>query len=358
MALKTPLYETHEKLGGKIVEFGGYLLPVNYQKGIIFEHNAVRCGVGLFDVSHMGEILISGKEAAAALRRLVTNKVSTIKVGQCRYTLMCYPDGGIVDDLLIYKFSDEEYFLIVNAANKDKDFAWITENISGDAVATDLSDKIGQIAVQGPLAEKVMAKTADMTLIPKKRYYFARDVVVFGKKCLVSTTGYTGEDGYEIYCDAADTAEIYEKLMEAGSEIGIEPCGLGARDTLRFESSMPLYGHELSAEIKANEVGLDMFIKSDEEFIGREAILNNPPAYCRRGLKLVDRGIAREHADVYGEDGQKIGFTTSGMPCPTVGGAYAMARIKADYAFDRVFIDVRGKMLAAEFVTMPFYKKA
>lgn len=357
MALRTALYDTHVELGGKIVDFAGFELPIQYANGIIHEHNVVRNAVGLFDVSHMGEILIWGGDATAAVQHLVTNKVATMAINQCRYTLMCYEDGGIVDDLLIYKIHDNAYFLVVNAANIEKDFDWMSKNLLSGAHIKNLSDTISQIAMQGPLSAAVMAKLTDIAAIPTKNYYFAKDVDVDGIKCLVSTTGYTGELGYEFYCSNADAPVLYKKLLAAGAEFGIEPIGLGARDTLRFEASMPLYGHELTASTPANEVGLNMFIKHDVDYIGKDAIEDKVPEYERRGLKLTDRGIAREHCDVFNADGELIGTTSSGGPAPTLGGAYAMARVKAGLTDEVVYIDVRGRRLAAVWTEMPFYKR-
>lgn len=356
MAIRTALYETHLKYGGKIVDFAGFELPIQYQNGIVHEHEVVRKGVGLFDVSHMGEIIISGAKAEQALQHLVTNRISTMVDNQCRYALMCYNSGGIVDDLLIYRINSEKFLLVVNALNIDKDFAHMAKNMpSCGAEIENISAKVSQIALQGRQSKNVLSKLTDISKIPVKNYYFASDIDVDGIKCLVSTTGYTGEAGYELYCANDDVASLYEKLMEAGSEYGIEPIGLGARDTLRFESSMPLYGHELSADTMANEVGLDFFIKLDEDFIGKTSIARHEPQFQRKGLKLLDRGIAREHCDLFDADGNNIGITTSGGLCLTIGGAYAMARLKKDYVGD-VFIDVRGRKLKASIVDMPFYK--
>lgn len=357
MAKRTSLYELHKRLGGKLVEFAGYELPIQYGKGIIAEHNAVRNAAGLFDVSHMGEFLITGSFAEEAIQHLVTNRVSTMAFNQCRYALMCYEDGGIVDDLLIYKYSNEKFMLVVNASNIGKDYEWIESNLLSGATLTDISDGVSQIALQGPLSRDILGKIADINLVPVKNYYFAENINVGGINCLVSTTGYTGEAGYEFYVANEDATKLYEKLLEAGEEFGVEPAGLGARDTLRFESSMPLYGHELTAETKANETGLDVFIKTELDFIGKNYIVNNPPKYARRGLVLIDRGIAREHSDIYNAAGELVGHTTSGGPSPTLGGAYAMARVKLGTEGE-VFIDVRGRKLKAEWTNMPFYKRS
>lgn len=357
MAKRTPLYDIHIKYGGKMTEFAGFELPVQYQKGILHEHAAVRNACGLFDVSHMGEILIEAGNASAALRYLVTNNVADMDINRCRYALMCYPDGGIIDDLLIYKFSAEKFLLIVNASNTQKDFDWIVNNLPDGATAVNVSDMYAQIALQGRYSGQVLAKLTDTGKIPDKIYRFADNVTVAGIKCLVSTTGYTGESGYELYCATADASALYEALYEAGKEFGIEPAGLGARDTLRFESSMPLYGHELSKDTLATETGLNPFIKTDEDFIGREALANKPPMYKRIGLRLVDKGIAREGCAVISDNGLEIGYVTSGGMCPALNGAYAMARVEINFAQDKAVIDVRGRKLLAETVQMPFYKR-
>lgn len=357
MIKKTPLYERHIELGGKIVEFAGWYLPVQYRKGIIAEHNAVREKVGLFDVSHMGEIVIRGEKATENLQKLVTNRVETMAIGQCRYTLMLYADGGIVDDLLIYRLEGNKYLLIVNASNSDKDYEWIKSNLASGATCENISHCVAQIAMQGPLSEKVLEKVCDMSLIPVKNYHFVKNVKVAGIDCLVSTTGYTGEKGYEIYTANNNAVTLYNELLKAGEEFGIEPVGLGARDTLRFESSMPLYGHELSSVTKGNEVGLDFAVKHTLNYIGEENILGEPE-YERIGLKLISKGIAREHADVYDENGNLVGQTTSGGFCPTKNGAYAMARVKKNRVNSNcLYVEVRGKKLQAEIVEMPFYKR-
>ncbi len=358
MINKTYLYDKHLALGGKVVEFAGWYLPVQYQNGIIHEHNVVRTTVGLFDVSHMGEIFIHGEKATEAIQKLVTNRVETMAIGQCRYTLMLYADGGIVDDLLIYRLDENKYFLVVNASNADKDFEWIKSNLEEGATCKNLSSQISQIALQGPLSEKVMEKVCDLSKLPSKNYHFTKSVLVGEIECLVSTTGYTGEKGFELYCANEKVNELYDLLINAGKEFAIEPIGLGARDTLRFESSMPLYGHELSAQTKANEVGLDFAIKSGLGYIGEDC-LSTPPEYKRVGLKLISKGIAREHCDVYDEEGNLVGSTTSGVFCPTLGGAYAMARIKVETdERNPLFIDVRGRKLQCEAVEMPFYKRS
>ena len=259
---KTPLYDRHVAAGGKIVPFAGWLLPVQYS-GVIAEHKAVRSACGLFDVSHMGELLLRGADALENVNRLMTNDFSGMAEGQARYSPMCYEDGGTVDDLIVYKCSDTAYFIVVNAANKDKDAAWIGEHLTGDCAMEDLSDRVAQLALQGPKAEELLRTlTGD---IPERNYTAVLRGTVAGMPCLVSRTGYTGEDGFELYCAPADAPALWDALTAGGAL----PCGLGARDTLRLEAAMPLYGHELSAEINPYEAGLGIFVKLDKpDFIG------------------------------------------------------------------------------------------
>ena len=357
---RTPLYDAHVRAGGKMVEFGGFEMPVQYKTGVIKEHMAVRTGCGLFDVSHMGEILMEGPDAVKNLNMLLTNDYTEMEDGQARYSPMCNEHGGTVDDLIVYKVSPEHYFIVVNASNKDKDYAWITGHAEGDVTITDVSDEYGQIALQGPLAEKILRKLTAEENIPKKNYYAIWDRNVGGINAIVSRTGYTGSDGFELYPAAEDTEKLWEILLAAGQEEGLIPCGLGARDTLRLEASMPLYGHELSDTISPLTAGLGMFVKLDKaDFIGKEALLAaGKPSERRVGLKAVGRGIPREHQDVYIGD-TKIGQTTSGTHCPYVGCPLAMAIIDAQYRKPgtRVEVDVRGRRVETEVVKMPFYTK-
>lgn len=360
MEKKTPLYDLHKELGGKIVPFGGFLLPVQYETGVIKEHMAVRSACGLFDVSHMGEILIQGKDALNNLQNFLTNDYSVMETGRVRYSLICNEQGGIVDDLIVYKFDEDEYFLVPNAANKDKVFSWFLKHKQGEVEILDVSDKFAQLALQGPKAKVVLAKLADETKFPRKYYSFVRGLPVAGIPCLVSRTGYTGELGYELYCAPDQAAELAKVLLEAGKEEGLIPCGLGARDTLRLEASMPLYGHEMSDEITPLEAGLSIFVKFDKDtFIGKDALLKaGAPKRERVGLLITDRGIAREHCDVYLGD-EKIGQTTSGTLLPYLNKACAMALVEAGKVVinTQVSVDVRGRRLNAVVVPMPFYKR-
>lgn len=360
MEKKTPLYEKHVESGGKIVPFAGYLLPVQYTSGVIAEHNAVRNACGMFDVSHMGEILCKGKDALKNINMLLTNDFNGMYDGQARYSPMCNEKGGVVDDLIVYKKSDEEYLLVVNAANKDKDFDWMKKHLTGDAVFEDISETISQIALQGPKAQSILEKLADEASVPKAYYSAVFDGKVGEIPCIVSKTGYTGEDGFEFYCKAEDGPALWELLLEAGKDEGLIPCGLGARDTLRLEAGMPLYGHEMNDEISPRETGLGIFVKmGKEDFIGKKALEERgTPSIKRVGLKVTGRGIVREHADLYiGET--KIGYTTSGTHAPYLGYPIAMALVEKEYAKlgTAVEADVRGRRVAAEIVKSQFYKK-
>lgn len=358
MELKTPLYDCHVAAGGKIVPFAGYLLPVQYT-GVIKEHMAVRTACGLFDVSHMGEFLIKGQDALANVQNLFCNDFTNMYDGQVRYSPMCNGQGGIVDDVLIYKVNGEEYLLVVNAANRHKDAEWVQRNLTGSATFEDISDSIAQLALQGPKSKEIAAKVVPEDGIPKKYYSFVKDVDVQGIKCLVSRTGYTGEFGYEFYCAAEDGPKLWNLLLEAGKEYGLIPCGLGARDTLRLEAAMPLYGHELTDDITPLEAGLDFFAKLNKDhFIGMDAILaKGDPQRIRVGLKITGRGIAREHCDVYSGD-EKIGVVTSGTHCPYLNAPVAMAMVPVEYsaAGTQLEVDVRGRRITAEVVPLPFYK--
>ena len=358
MAKRTALYENHVAHGGKIVEFAGYELPVQYEAGVITEHMTVRTKVGIFDVSHMGEVVVKGKNAEEALNKIVTNDIRGMYDGQVRYSLLPNEKGGAVDDILIYRVNGECFLIVVNASNADKDAAWISSHLPGDVCFENISDKVSQIALQGPLAETVLKKILDEQFIPKKYSSFTKETLVMGIKCLVSRTGYTGESGFELYCGNQDAPALFELLLKTGKEEGILPCGLGARDTLRLEAAMPLYGHELEEDIPVNEVGLGFAIKmAKEDFIGKKAIESHEPEYVRVGAKIVDRGIAREHTDVYCGS-EKVGIVTSGTHAPYLGYPIAMLRIKKEFADKPLEADVRGRRLKLEIVPLPFYKKA
>lgn len=355
MAIKTPLYDEHVALGGKIVDFAGYELPVQYPSGIIAEHTAVREIAGFFDCSHMGEFIISGKDAVKFLNYLLTNDFTVMDVGKIRYTLMCYENGGAVDDLLVYKLEEDKFLLVVNASNLEKDANWIKSNMDGFNVKFEnISDNVGLIAVQGPLSKVFLEKITNA--LPEKYYTFIDNVNVAGVNCLVSMTGYTGELGYEIYAPANKTVKVYREIVKKGKEMDIIPCGLGARDTLRLEAGLPLYGHELGAEIPVNEVGLSFAIKMQKEnFIGKAALEKRVPAYSKIGAFVIDRGIAREGALVFSGD-TEVGVVTSGTHSPTLGKAIVVLRVKKEYVDADLTVEVRGKKLKVERTAIPFYK--
>lgn len=358
--LKTPLYEAHVKAGGKIVPFGGYLLPVQYS-GVIEEHMAVRTKAGLFDVSHMGEIMCTGKDALANLQMILTNDFTNMIDGQARYSIMCNENGGTVDDLIVYKYKEDCYFIVVNAANKDKDYKWMLDHQFGEVKFEDISDSVAQLALQGPKAMEILRKLTTEENIPQKYYHAVFNAEVDGMKCIVSKTGYTGEDGVEIYLSSDEAEKMWNALLEAGKEEGLVPCGLGARDTLRLEASMPLYGHEMNDEVTPLETGLKFAVKmKKDDFIGKKALEEKGEVTRKRvGLKVTGRGIVREDAEVYA-DGELVGKTTSGTHCPYLGYPIAMALLDAEHTEigTEVEVSVRGRKIAAEIVALPFYKRA
>lgn len=360
-ALRTPLYEEHIKLGGRMVEFAGYLLPVQYEQGVIAEHNAVRKNAGLFDVSHMGELVITGEDALANVQYILANDFQDMTIGQARYSPMCNEGGGIIDDLIVYKLSEISYMLVVNASNKEKDFDWITTNLFGDAELENISDSLVQISLSGPESEKILLELADKKYIPKKNYTFIEKAVVSDIECIVSRTGYTGEDGFEFYCSNLDGVKLWRLLLGAGQKYGLIPCGLGARDTLRMEAGMPLYGHEMNDDISPLEAGLSHFVNMNKSyFVGLDGILERGLVEkVRVGLKLISRGIVREECTLYFED-MEVGVTTSGNMAPYLGYAIAMAMVDKRFSNigNTLEADVRGKRLAVEVVELPFYKRA
>ena len=360
---KTPLYEAHKALGGKIVDFGGWALPVQYS-GILDEHHAVRERAGLFDVSHMGEIHVKGPDALAAIDHLVTNDCAKAKVHQLVYSPMCYPDGGVVDDILIYKLAEDDYWLVVNAANTDKDYDWVLGNVSGyDVTVENISPQVAQIAIQGPAAQGILQKITPCDLSSIKFFWCLPDVEVAGRKALVSRTGYTGEDGFEIYCKPEDVRHIWDTLLAEGKDEGIVPAGLGARDSLRFEVALPLYGHELSPEITPLEAGLGFFVKLKKTgFIGKEALVAQKEKGLKRkivGLELLGRGVPREGYPVM-SDGKQVGHLTSGAFSPTMNKGLALALVAAEFTDigTELAIEIRKKACPVKVVKTPFYEKS
>ena len=354
--MKTPLYQWHESHGGRLVPYAGFSLPVQYETGIITEHNAVRKGAGLFDVSHMGEFLITGKDALKNLQIIFTNDFSNMKSGRVRYTLLCNEEGGILDDLVVYMMGEDRYMLVVNAANRGKDLIWIQSRLTGSCSLEDVSDSLAQIAIQGPASEAILNSLSKD--VPEKYYTFMEKGEAGGIPCLISRTGYTGEDGFEFYCQNDDVLALWEKLLAKDS--GLIPCGLGSRDTLRLEAGMPLYGHEMDETITPFEAGLSFAVKMEKpDFIGKSALTGKGKASrIRIGLEITGRGIAREKSPVYFQ-GREIGQTSSGTFCPHLGKAFAMALVETKYAEPgkAVEIEVRGRMIEALICKLPFYKR-
>lgn len=349
---RTPLFELIEPKA-KMVDFAGFEMPIMFSS-IKEEHQAVRQNVGMFDVSHMGEIRVEGPDALEQVQNLVTNDVSKIKVGQAQYNLLCLENGGVVDDLLVYRLDEDAYWLVVNASNIEKDEAHIRQFVSGDVTVTNESDEYGQIAIQGPNAEAVLQTITNVALDEVGFFKFINGDVA-GVASIISRSGYTGEDGFEIYARAEGISAIWEALEAEG----VTPCGLGSRDTLRFEACLPLYGHELDESVTPFEANLNFAVKLDTDFIGKEALATQKENIPNRmvGLRLLGRGIARQGAQVE-FDGNVVGVVTTGTMPPTVNESIAWARVDARYKDEERFvIDIRGKKIEAERVPTPFYKR-
>ncbi len=350
---KTPLYDEHVKLGGKIVNYAGWLLPVQYE-GLIPEHEAVRNKAGLFDVSHMGLITVKGNESEKFLDYLLTNDISKMVDEQVIYTFMCYPNGTVVDDLLTYKVGTNDYFLVVNAANVDKDYEWISEKQKGfDVEVVNVSDETSIFALQGPEAVKILQKLTDVDLSQINAFFLKKDVEVAGVKCTISRTGYTGEDGFEIYVDNVGVLKVWDELFKVGEEFGLKPAGLGCRDTLRFEATLPLYGQEISDEINPLEAGLKFFVKLKKEadFIGKAELVKQDTEGLKRkmiGFELVGRGIPRDGYEIQ-KDGKVIGHCTTGYMSPTLKKSIGNALLEADQAVigNEVDVMIRNKPVKA-----------
>ncbi|WP_405130678.1 glycine cleavage system aminomethyltransferase GcvT [Paenibacillus sp. FSL H8-0317] len=360
--LRTPLFPLYQQYEGvRCIDFGGWELPVQFS-GIQKEHEAVRERAGLFDVSHMGEFTVQGEQAEAFLQQMMTNDVTTLVPDQAQYTLMCYPDGGVVDDLLVYKLKDQHYMLVVNASNIDKDWAWLQEHLIPGVSMTNDSEQTALLALQGPLATDIIEKVTDTDVSTIEPFRFVQDAEVCGVKLLLSRTGYTGEDGFELYVSADQAAAVWNGLMQAGKGHGLVPTGLGARDTLRFEARLPLYGQELSATISPLEAGVGMFVKLHAgPFIGHEALLQQKtdgPARKLVGIEVLERGIPRPHYPIYAE-GVQIGEVTTGTQSPTLKRNLGLALIDSKYAAlgTPLEIEIRGKKLKAEVVKTPFLKR-
>ncbi len=356
---RTPLYHEHLQLGAQMVPFAGWEMPLQYT-AIRAEHLAVRQAAGLFDLSHMGEVVVRGADALQAVQRLVTNDVRRLRPGRAQYNLLCRPDGGILDDLLVYALEEGSFLLVVNASNQFKDFEWIRDQAHGSVEVRNEGFEWALIGVQGPLAAAVLQPLTDCDL-RRIRYYAFAEGRVATVECRISRTGYTGEDGFELFCAARAAATLWRALLEAGRESGLKPAGLGARDTLRLEAGMHLYGNDLDETINPFEAGLDWTVKLEKgEFCGRDALRRTQSQGVRRrcvGLKLLARGIPR-HGHKVLHDGQEVGLVSSGSIAFTLGYGIALAYVPPDLAGPgtQVTVDIRGVLVPAEVVDLPFYK--
>jgi aminomethyltransferase len=370
---KTPLNAVHRRLGAKMVNFGGWDMPVEYPStgGLVAEHKAVRASVGVFDVSHMGDIRIATARAhggaLAAVQHITMNDAAKLAIGQAQYSAMLYPSGTFVDDVIVHRLGDDDFLLVINAGTREKDINWVRENTASyDCKIEELSDAYTQLAIQGPRAIEVLQKLADVNLHPIKNYWFTHGTVCGLKNTLIARTGYTGEDGFEIYVpsNVATSEEVWAKVMEAGREFGILPCGLGCRNTLRLEAKMALYGHEISENINVWEAGLDRYCKMEKgDFIGRSALQRAKDAGLTRalvGLEMIERGIARDEYRCVNEKGEPIGVITSGSPSPTLCKNIALAYVPPSMSTigTTLYVEIRNQKAKAQVVTTPFYKRA
>jgi glycine cleavage system T protein (aminomethyltransferase) len=365
---RTALNAVHRQMGAKMVEFNGWDMPVEYPAsgGIIAEHIAVRTGVGIFDVSHMGDIRLGGPGALAAVQHISMNDAARLAVGQAQYSALLYPQGTFVDDVIVHWLGEDEYLLVINAGTREKDFNWVRENTRNfDCRAENLSDNFTQIAIQGPKAVEVLQKVTDADLSSVKFYWVTRGTVCGLKNILIARTGYTGEDGFEIYIPADETtsARVWNEILKAGKDLGLLPCGLGARNTLRLEAKLPLYEHEISDTINVWEAGLDRFCKMEKpEFVGQAALEKARTEGVKRvlvGLEMIDRGIARDGYKVQDESGREIGYVTSGSPAPFLKKNIALAYVPPEFSEigRELKVGIRGQGVSARVVPTPFYKR-
>ena len=371
---KTALNAVHRQMGAKMVELNGWDMPVEYPAsigcGIVAEHIAVRTGVGIFDVSHMGDIRLAGREALAAVQHISMNDASRLAIGQAQYSALLYPQGTFVDDVIVHRLGEDEYLLVINAGTREKDFNWVRDNVRHntrpfDCKVEHLSDDFTQIAIQGPKGVDLLQKLTDANLSTVKFYWVTRGTVCGLKNILMGRTGYTAEDGFEIYipADEATSARVWRQVLEAGKEFGVVPCGLGARNTLRLEGCLSLYGHEISDTINVWEAGLDRFCKMEKaDFIGRAALEGAKAVGVKKtlvGLEMVDRGIARDGYKVLDDGGREIGYVTSGSPAPFLKKNIALAYVPPGQAAvgTAVKVEIRGQRVKAQVVPTPFYKR-
>jgi len=362
---KTALHPVHRRLGAKMVDFNGWDMPVEYS-GIIAEHMAVRTGVGIFDVSHMGDIRVAGNEALVAIQHISMNDASRLAIGQAQYSAMLYPQATFVDDIIVHRVGGQEYLIVINAGTREKDFNWVRDNTHQfDCEVENLSDDFTQIAIQGPRGVDLVQKLTDADLSGVKFYWVTRGTLCGLKNILIARTGYTGEDGFEIYIpsDQETSARVWNEVLAAGKEFGVLPCGLGARNTLRLESKLPLYGHEISDTINVWEAGLERFCKMEKpEFVGRAALEQSKAAGLKRvlvGLEMVERGIARDGYRILNTSGQQVGHVTSGSYAPFLKKNVALAYLPPDLSATgtEVLVEIRNQGVKARIVPTPFYKR-
>src|ERR1700688_3998461 len=365
---KTALNAVHRQMGAKMVDFNGWDMPVEYPSagGIIAEHNAVRTGVGIFDVSHMGDIRLAGPEALAAVQHISMNDASRLAIGQAQYSALLYPQGTFVDDVIVHRLGEEEYLLVINAGTREKDFNWVRDNTRQfECKVENLSDDYTQIAIQGPKGVDLLSKLTDADLRSVKFYWVTHGTVCGLKDILIARTGYTGEDGFEIYfpSDEQKSVRVWNEVLAAGKEFGAVPCGLGARNTLRLEGKLPLYGHEISDTINVWEAGLDRFCKMEKpDFIGRSALERAKAEGVKKtlvGLEMVERGIARDEYKVLDDSGAEIGYVTSGSPAPFLRKNIALAYVPLEHSAvgSSVKVEIRGQGVGARVVPTPFYRR-
>jgi aminomethyltransferase len=367
---KTALNAVHRQMGAKMIDFNGWDMPVEYPAtigcGIINEHMAVRAGVGIFDVSHMGDIRLAGPQALAAVQHISMNDASRMAIGQAQYSALLYPQGTFVDDVIVHRLGEDEYLLVINAGTREKDFNWVRDNTRQfNCAVENLSDDFTQIAIQGPRAADTLQKLTDTDLNAVKFYWLTHGTISGLKNILIARTGYTAEDGFEIYIpsDESTSARVWNEILKAGREFGAVPCGLGARNTLRLEGKLPLYGHEISDTINVWEAGLDRFCKMEKpEFVGRGALEKAKAAGLKRtlvGLEMIGRGIARDGYKVLDRAGREIGYVTSGSPAPFLKKNIALAYVPPELAAvgSTLNVEIRGQGVEATVVPTPFYKR-
>jgi len=365
---KTALNAVHRGMGARMVEFNGWEMPVEYPAtgGLIAEHLAVRTRAGIFDVSHMGDIRIAGPQALEATQHITMNDASRLAIGQAQYSALLYPQGTFVDDVIVHRLGEQEFLLVINAGTREKDFNWVHENVRGfNCTAENLSDDFTQIAIQGPRAQELLQQLTDADLGGVKFYWFTHGTLCGLKSILIARTGYTAEDGFEIYvpADEATSARVWNEVLKAGREFNALPCGLGARNTLRLEGRLPLYGHEISESISVWEAGLDRFCKMEKgDFVGRSALERARAAGLKRtlaGLEMVERGIARDGYKVLDEGGREVGYVTSGSHAPFLKKNIAVAYVPPSLAEigTQLRVEIRGQGVGAKVVPTPFYRR-